>query len=332
MCAANDDAGDMPVCFLSPPRLRHVPAPLSPRLNAVDAAPSARPPQPLTSAVQPQPWGSQVLPYAGPMPQRWLQASQWFVPLIHAALGVSHPKFDQAAARAEINAVQHNQNGNFNHVAGPSPGAHLAELYVEYLRKDFADRQITKHNWHWLFDVQADGYVIPRDQERLLFPVHHSETPGESGICNYDPHIFARIEVAVGLLVTARYNSAVAQQGARMAQAAALTAAAAAAVPPVPPQPQVRRTATTAPPQQLPPAPQARPTASSPPLPNDADANDADAHAPKATWVRPRSTTGNAFTCHTFTKYALLQVPRWLQFTTHCSLQHSTMYTTGNPE
>jgi hypothetical protein len=70
-----------------------------------------------------------------------------------------------------------------------------------------------------------------------------------------------------------------------------------------------------------------RPTASSPPLPNDADA-----HAPKATWLRPRSTTGNAFTCHTFTKYAILQVPHWLQFTTHCSLQHSTMYTTGNPE
>jgi hypothetical protein len=116
--------------------------------------------------------------------------------------------------------------------------------------------------------------------------------------------MFARLEAAISVLVIDRHDRLVRHRQpagtapATTHPASAMRSSTVTTPPPPPPPPQLHRvsamrcnTATTPPPPQL-----------HTPLEQPTEA------APKASYVRPRSTKGYTYTCHTFTKCALFQV------------------------
>ena len=267
-----------------------------------------------TAVVSALQWGSPVLQSPGhAMPEDFRRTSHWTVPFIHAAFQLQYPAFDQTAAFNDINGVNHNVHGNFNHLPPLPPGFDLARHYVACVKQDLGARGITPQNWMLLFDVRGNGYVAQEDQERLLFPINHVQTKGFSRICDIDSNVFARIEVALSLLVLQRYSAAVDSQHARMAAAAAHAAASGVLVQQQPASGALvlQRDAATS----RPAAPLQQPSST----PTGAEG---DGGEPNKKYVGPTSTTGKAFTLLTYTKAALYQVLTPLTTTstraTHC--------------
>lgn len=92
------------------------------------------------------------------------RASYLFVPLIRAALRMDPPSAQYSVQR-ELDSL---------------PGYEGAfEALVKRYRTDFQERSITSQTLSNRHQAQSDGYILPREQERLLFPPYQG---GESGV------------------------------------------------------------------------------------------------------------------------------------------------------